>query len=407
LSYNQLEEEVIKHIMNRKEKVSIALALSSLFIAYVGMGLAAPVMPSIAEELKLSGAVVGYLFAAMAFTQFLASPFTGVWVDSIGRKKMIVIGLLLFSFSEALFGFANETWLLFVSRLLAGVSAAFIMPAVVTYIADKTTLANRAKALGYQSAAISLGFIIGPGIGGFIAEFGIRTPFFFAAAISLITAIVIFLVLDDSISTEQLQKNRASAVRPEFIQEFKKSFQPQYFTPLLIVFVLAFGLAVYEMMFSLFVDEKFGFTVRDISIIITIGSIAGVVAQILFFDKLVIVIGERMLINLTLLSSAIFIFITILIDGYWTMIVITSIVFFSGDILRPAVTSFLSKIAGENQGYIAGMNSAYTSLGIIIGPIIGGILFDINIDMPYAFAAVVLVIAFVISSVKLKKPNLN
>jgi DHA1 family multidrug resistance protein-like MFS transporter len=102
-------------------------------------------------------------------------------------------------------------------------------------------------------------------------------------------------------------------------------------------------------MFSLFVDEKFGFTVRDISIIITIGSIAGVVAQILFFDKLVNVIGERMLINLTLLSSAIFIFITILIDGYWTMIVITSIVFFSGDILRPAVTSFLSKIAGENQ----------------------------------------------------------
>jgi MFS transporter, DHA1 family, multidrug resistance protein len=393
--------------MNQKEKVSIALALSSLFIAYVGMGLAAPVMPSIAGELKLSGAVVGYLFAAMAFTQFLASPFTGVWVDSIGRKKMIVIGLLLFSFSEALFGFANETWLLFVSRLLAGVSAAFIMPAVVTYIADKTTLVNRAKALGYQSAAISLGFIIGPGIGGFIAEFGIRTPFFFAAAISLITAIVIFLVLDDSISTEQLQKNRASVVRPEFIQEFKKSFQPQYFTPLLIVFVLAFGLAVYEMMFSLFVDKKFGFTVRDISIIITIGSIAGVVAQILFFDKLVIVIRERMLINLTLLSSAIFIFITILLDGYWTMIVITSIVFFSGDILRPAVTSFLSKIAGENQGYIAGMNSAYTSLGIIIGPIIGGILFDINIDIPYAFAAVVLVIAFVISSVKLEKPNLN
>ncbi|KAB2494239.1 MFS transporter [Priestia endophytica] len=393
--------------MNRKEKVSIALALSSLFIAYLGMGLASPVMPSIAEELSLNGAVVGYLFAVMAFAQFLTSPFTGVWVDSIGRKKMIVIGLLLFSFSEALFGFADETWLLFVSRLLGGISAAFIMPAVVTYVTDKTTLSNRAKVLGYQSAAISLGFIIGPGVGGLIAEFGIRAPFFFAAAISLITAIVIFLVLDDSISTEQLQKNRVSAVRPEFIQEFKKSFHPQYFTPLLIVFVLAFGLAVYEMMFSLFVDEKFGFTVRDISIIITVGSIAGVVAQILFFDRLVNVIGERMLINLTLLSSAIFIFITILIDGYWTMIVITSIVFFSGDILRPAVTSFLSKIAGENQGYIAGMNSSYTSLGIIIGPIIGGILFDINIDMPYAFAAVVLVIAFVISSVKLEKPNLN
>ncbi|PAK44079.1 MFS transporter [Peribacillus simplex] len=393
--------------MNRKEKVSIALALSSLFIAYLGMGLASPVMPSIAEELSLNGAVVGYLFAVMAFAQFLASPFTGVWVDSIGRKKMIVIGLLLFSFSEALFGFADETWLLFVSRLLGGVSAAFIMPAVVTYVTDKTTLSNRAKVLGYQSAAISLGFIIGPGVGGLIAEFGIRAPFFFASAISLIATIIIFILLDDSITVEQLQKNRASAVRPVFIQEYKKSFQPKYFTPLLIVFILAFGLAVYEMMFSLFVDEKFGFTIRDISIVITVGSIAGVVAQIIFFDKLVNVIGERMLINLTLLSAAIFIFLTILIDGYLTMIVVTSIVFFSCDILRPAVTSFLSKIAGKNQGYIAGMNSAYTSLGIILGPIIGGILFDINIDMPYIFATIVLVIAFVISSVKLKKPNLN
>lgn len=393
--------------MNRKEKVSIALALSSLFIAYLGMGLASPVMPSIAEELSLNGAVVGYLFAVMAFAQFLASPFTGVWVDSIGRKKMIVIGLLLFSFSEALFGFADETWLLFVSRLLGGVSAAFIMPAVVTYVTDKTTLSNRAKVLGYQSAAISLGFIIGPGVGGMIAEFGIRAPFFFASAIALIATIIIFILLDDSITVEQLQKNRASAVRPVFIQEYKKSFQPKYFTPLLIVFILAFGLAVYEMMFSLFVDEKFGFTIRDISIVITVGSIAGVVAQIIFFDKLVNVIGERMLINLTLLSAAIFIFLTILIDGYLTMIVVTSIVFFSCDILRPAVTSFLSKIAGKNQGYIAGMNSAYTSLGIILGPIIGGILFDINIDMPYIFATIVLVIAFVISSVKLKKPNLN
>ncbi|MFJ5761221.1 MFS transporter [Neobacillus sp. NPDC093182] len=393
--------------MNRKEKVSIALALSSLFIAYLGMGLASPVMPSIAEELSLNGAVVGYLFAVMAFAQFLASPFTGVWVDSIGRKKMIVIGLLLFSFSEALFGFADETWLLFVSRLLGGVSAAFIMPAVVTYVTDKTTLSNRAKVLGYQSAAISLGFIIGPGVGGLIAEFGIRAPFFFAAAISLIATIIIFILLDDSITVEQLQKNRASAVCPVFIHEFKKSFQPKYFTPLLIVFILAFGLSVYEMMFSLFVDEKFGFTIRDISIVITVGSIAGVVAQIIFFDKLVNVIGERMLINLTLLSTAIFIFLTILIDGYLTMIVVTSIVFFSCDILRPAVTSFLSKIAGKNQGYIAGMNSAYTSLGIILGPIIGGILFDINIDMPYIFATIVLVIAFVISSVKLKKPNHN
>lgn len=110
---------------------------------------------------------------------------------------------------------------------------------------------------------------------------------------------------------------------------------------------------------------------------------------------------------MSLLSAAIFIFVTILINGYWLIIAITSIVFFSCDILRPAVTSFLSKIAGENQGFIAGMNSAYTSLGIILGPIVGGILFDIHIDIPYISAAIILIIAFIISTAKLKKPTFN
>src|SRR5690625_7283654 len=99
------------------------------------------------------------------------------------------------------------------------------------------------------------------------------------------------------------------------------------------------------MMFALFVDEKLGFTVRDISVIITVGSIAGVVAQILFFDNLVKVFGERMLINLTLLTSAIFLFIMIFIVGCCTMILLTSLVFFSRVILRAALASFLSDCA--------------------------------------------------------------
>ena len=96
----------------------------------------------------------------------------------IWTKKMIIAGLILFSFSEFLFGVGNQIWVLFLSRALGGVSAACMMPAVTAFIADTTSLENRAKALGYLSAAISTGFIIGPGIGGFISDFGIRAPFF-------------------------------------------------------------------------------------------------------------------------------------------------------------------------------------------------------------------------------------
>ncbi len=380
-----------------KEKLSLYLVLFNLFIAFVGIGLAVPIMPSLAKEMHLSGGVMGYLISVFAFAQLLASPITGVWVDTIGRKKMIVFGLLLFSFSELLFGIGNQVWVLFLSRILGGISDAFIMPAVTAYIADRTTLEDRAKVLGYQAAAVSAGFLIGPGLGGLIANLGIRAPFFFAAAFALAAALVSMLILQEPLSKERLVNNRTGNNQISFLAEIRKSFQPLYFLPLAIVFVLAFGLAAYEMMFSLFVDRKFGFTAKDIAVIITVGSILGVVTQLLFFGKLVDKLGEKRLIHVTLLTAALFILASVLVGSYWGIMIVTCLVFFSCDLLRPAVTSFLSKMAGDNQGFVAGMNSTYTSLGNIIGPALGGILFDVNINFPYLFAAAILFAAFVMS----------
>src|SRR5699024_12334765 len=104
----------------------------------------------------------------------LISPLAGKWVDSFGRKPMIIMGVLIFSFSELLIGLVKTVEMIFASRLLGGVSAAFIMHAVTAFIADITTMNIRTRAMEYMSAAISTGFIIGPGIGGFLADFGTR-----------------------------------------------------------------------------------------------------------------------------------------------------------------------------------------------------------------------------------------
>ena len=107
------------------------------------------------------------MVAAFAIMQVLVSPIAGRWVDKLGRKVMIVVGLIFFSISELLFGLGQTVEVLFISRMLGGVSAAFIMPAVTAFIADITTAETRSKALGYMSASISTGFIVGPGIGVF------------------------------------------------------------------------------------------------------------------------------------------------------------------------------------------------------------------------------------------------
>ena len=183
--------------MERKQKITLSILLTNLFIAFLGIGLVIPVLPTIMNELKISGTVVGFLTAAFALTQLIVSPFAGKAVDRFGRKIMIVIGLLVFGFSEFLFGLGKTIEVLFLSRILGGVSAAFIMPGVTAFIADITTMATRPKALGFMSAAISTGFIIGPGIGGFLADLGTRVPFFTAGVLGTIAAILSVILLKE------------------------------------------------------------------------------------------------------------------------------------------------------------------------------------------------------------------
>ncbi|AOH53186.1 multidrug MFS transporter [Peribacillus muralis] len=376
----------------KEQKAVLIILLSNIFIAFLGIGLIIPVMPSLMNIMHLSGSTMGYLVAVFAVSQLIMSPFAGRWVDRYGRKKIIIIGLLLFGVSELIFGLGTDVSVFYLSRILGGISAAFIMPGVTAYVADITSVQERPKAMGYISAAISLGFIIGPGIGGFVAEYGIRLPFFLAGIIAFMACLTSIFILKEPLTKEQLAAVSADAGQTNFVDDFKKSLKPLYFIAFILVFVLAFGLSAYETVFSLFSDHKFGFTPKDIAMIITISSIFGVVVQVFMFGKMVDFLGEKKLIQLCLIVGAIFAVASTLISSYMAVLVVTCFVFLAFDLLRPALTTFLSKAGGKEQGFVAGMNSTYTSLGNIVGPAMGGMLFDININYPYLFAAVIMVI---------------
>lgn len=376
----------------KEQNAALIILLSNVFIAFLGIGLIIPVMPSFMDIMHLSGKTMGYLVAVFAVAQLLMSPLAGRWVDRYGRKKMIIIGLFLFGISELIFGLGTNVLMLYISRVLGGISAAFIMPGVTAYVADITSIQERPRAMGYISAAISTGFIIGPGIGGFIAEYGVRMPFFFAAAVAFLACLSSIFILKEPLTKEQLAEISANTKQTNFISDLKRSLNPLYFIAFIIVFVLAFGLSAYETVFSLFSDHKFGFTPKDIAAIITISSIFGVVVQVFMFGKMVDILGEKKLIQLCLITGAILAVASTVISSFLAVLVVTCFIFLAFDLLRPALTTFLSKAAGKEQGFVAGMNSTYTSLGNIVGPAMGGILFDVNIHYPYLFAAVIMVI---------------
>lgn len=377
--------------MEKKQTMALVIVLTNLFLAFLGISLVIPVVPTIMDELGLSGSIVGYLVAAFALVQLLVSPIAGRWVDRFGRKKMIVIGLIIFAFSEFLFGIGKDVTVLFLSRMFGGVSAAFIMPAVTAYIADITSIEYRPKALGYMSAAISTGFIVGPGVGGFLAGVGTRVPFFAAAGFAIVAALMSFIFLreperhEDDVQMAGEQKG------------WKKIFIPIFFISFLIIFISSFGLSAFESLFSLFTDRKFGFTPKDIAIMITGGGIFGAVFQVFFFDRLVKRFGEIRLIRYSLLFSTILVFTMTLVHAYYAILLVTVTIFIGFDLMRPAVTNYLSRIAGNEQGFAAGMNSMFTSIGNVLGPVAGGLLFDINLDYPFYFSTIMLAIGIAIT----------
>jgi len=388
--------------MSKTKRSTLYLLLINIFIVFLGIGLVIPVLPSIMNELNISGTTVGYLTAIFALTQLIISPFAGKSADKFGRKIMIVIGLFIFSVSELLFGMGKTIELLFISRILGGVSGACIMPAVTAFIADITTLETRPKMLGYMSAAITTGLIIGPGVGGFLAEIGTRVPFYSASILGFIAATLSVMLLKEPASPQE----EIEAKGPIQKSGLKKIFMPMFFIAFIVIFVSTFGLTAFESFFSLYVDHKFAFSPLDIAISITGGAIIGAIFQVVLFEPLVKYMGEINVIRWSLVLSAILVFTMTLVNSYWTVMTVTFIVFIGADLIRPAVTTYLSRIAGNEQGFVGGMNSFFTSLANVFSPILGGILFDIDINYPYYFSTVVIIIGLAITMLW-KKPKIE
>ncbi|TQR44666.1 MFS transporter [Paenibacillus popilliae] len=363
----------------------------NMFIAMVGMGLIIPIMPKYVTAFGATGQAMGYLVAAFGLTQFLCSPIAGELSDKYGRKLLIVTGIGLFTVSQLLFGMAEHMWMLYVSRLLGGMSAALMTPPMMAYVADITTEEKRGKGLGMLMASMTLGVVIGPGIGGMLAEYGIRVPFYAAAALAGLSTVVSLLFLPESLSVEERMAARSNTKKKEnLLRQMAASAKAPYFMLLVLVFALTFGLQNFEAIFGLYVDVKYGFTPKDISLMITLGAIIGVICQAVLIERLLRTFGEKKILLTMFGLSAISMILLLFVSNYFLIFFVTMLFFVATSIVRPAINTLLSKMAGNEQGFVAGMNNAYMSLGNIMGPAIAGILFDIHIQIPYAFGAIVL-----------------
>lgn len=374
----------------------------NIFLIFLGIGLVIPVLPVYLKDLGLKGSDLGILVASFALAQMIISPFGGGLADKLGKKLIICIGLVLFSISEFMFAVGHSFTILVISRVLGGFSAGMVMPGVTGLIADISPSQDKAKNFGYMSAIINSGFILGPGFGGFLAEVSHRLPFYFAGGLGIIAFIMSLIIIHNP-------KKMTTAGFPQYDPELLTKINWKVFlTPVILTLVLAFGLSAFETLFSLYTSDKAGYTPKDISIAITGGGIFGALFQVFFFDKFMKFTTELNFIAWSLLYSAIVLVMLIIAQGYWTIMLISFIVFIGFDMIRPAITNYFSNIAGNRQGFAGGLNSTFTSMGNFIGPLVAGTLFDVNIEFPLYMAIAVSLSGIVIIFIeKMIRTRLN
>ncbi|MDE0582427.1 MFS transporter, partial [Planococcus sp. A6] len=152
--------------MSKDQRKKILILMINMFIAIASFGIIIPILPSYLVSINQGGMAAGLMIAIFAAAQFLFSPIAGKWADQYGRRIMIIWGLAGLTLSMFIFYASDFIWVLYFSRVIGGIGAAMLVPAIFAYIADITTFDQRAKGTSLVSAAMSLGIVIGPGIGG-------------------------------------------------------------------------------------------------------------------------------------------------------------------------------------------------------------------------------------------------
>lgn len=385
--------------MSKEVKRIIAVVIFCEFLICLGMSLIFPVMPFIKNEYHFSAFDMGVMSSLFAFVQFITSPIVGRISDKTGRKPMLVWGLLVFSIAEFVFALSQRLWLFDLSRAVDGLSAAMFVPTSMALAADLTSVKDRAKVIGWLSAAFSGGLILGPGLGGILANISYKFPFWVAGILGIISTVVAVILLpkDSDERFKSSTKNPEDALLEGGWAQVKSLLTPVMTTLFLMIFIMAFGLAGFESIYSLYVNEVHHFDLQSIALVLTLNGIISLILQVFLFDRMVQWWGEVRVIRYCFFASAIGTAFVIYDHSHWQLIVATLVVFEAFDMLRPAITTLLTKMSKNNQGLLNWVNMSLTSVGNIIGPLISGALLDINYQYPYWIVIVFLAISFIIT----------
>ena len=350
----------------------------TVFIDLIGFGIVIPVLPYYAEGTKFGAtpSQVGLLFASYSFMQLIFAPVLGRLSDKYGRRPILLISLLGTSLGFLILGFATTLLMLFVGRIIDGISGGNISTAQA-YIADVTTKENRAKGMGLIGAAFGLGFVFGPAIGGILSRWGINVPFLFAGGLAFANTILLYFALPETVTKDH--PARVSAASGRGWKQMLASLQnPRLGFVMTIYFLGIVAFSIMTATFSLFLMFRLGYDAFHNGWIFAFVGIISAIVQGGLIGKLVKKFGEPFLVIVGALLFAASLVVIPFVNpatGLLAILTIGAATAIGQALSAPTLSSLASKSASAaEQGGVLGAMQSVASLARAVGPSLAAVL---------------------------------
>jgi len=356
-----------------QSRLPMIFILLTVVLDSMGIGLIMPVMPDLIQSLEggdlgqaaLWGGVLATIFAVM---QFLFGPTIGSISDRFGRRPVLLIALVVMSFDYVLMAVAGTIWLLVIGRIIGGITAA-TQSTASAYMADISKPEDKAANFGLIGAAFGIGFVIGPMLGGILAEYGTRAPFWAAAVLAGANGIFGYFALPETVTDRIRRPFDIKRANP--LGAFKSITQlPDLGRFMIISFVISLAFFVYPSVWAYFGKLQFGWGPGMIGLSLGAFGIGIAIVQGLLMRPILNKIGERNAVVLGLSVDVLaFIMLGFVTNG-WIALALTPFTAL-GSIAGPALQGIMSRTAADNQqGELQGALISINAVATIMAPLL-------------------------------------
>ena len=368
---------------------------TSVAIDLVGWGIILPILPLYAEDFTDSKVTIGVLVAVFSLMQLVFAPVWGRVSDRVGRKPVLIVSLAGTAVGSLLMGVAWSLPVLFLGRIVDGISGGSISAAHAA-VTDMAAPGPRARLIGLLSAAVGIGFGGGPALGGRAALEGRHLPFFVAAAIAGINAVVAVKRLPETRPPSRV----LDASPPHGGSTVQNPLFGRLQRLVLVVFVATSAFTAFEATFALFGKHRFDLTIAGTSGVFVVVGLCLVFFQAGMVHPVVAKLGEMGTVRAGLfLNIAGFL---LLADAHrWIVLAPALVLITAGQgLLTPALTSMVAGGARDDRrGAVLGVQQSASALARVAGPIVGTFLFGhVGVGAPFAAGAVLAVVAVLLTA---------